>query len=115
MKRGAIAALLLLLWALPARANFWTYPEWQALPTELRAAYIAGAFDTFTTIQGSTGDKVMPEVAAHYAQCIESAHMNALQLADNVTKFVATKPELQTSTVPIALVKYLYAACGPLR
>jgi hypothetical protein len=42
-----------------------------------------------------------------------NAQMNANQLADNVIKFVSTKPELQTANVAGALIGYLYAACGP--
>jgi len=114
MKTGAIAGLLLLLWPVSAEANFLTYAQWQALPLAVRGMYIAGAFDTLTTIVGSEGDKDMQAIAAHYRKCMDSAHMNGQQLADNVAKFVANKPELQMSTVPVALVQYLFAACGPV-
>ena len=62
--------LLVMVWlivgVLPAAANFLTYAQWAALPPQLRAFYIAGAFDQLTTIAGTVGDTDMLHLAKHY-------------------------------------------------
>jgi hypothetical protein len=111
MKRFLIAAWLFSL-TLPASANFLTYSQWAALPENVRGMYIVGAVDQFTTIAGGEGDKIAISYALHYSNCLGRAKMNGAQLANNVINFVSSHPDLQTGSVPAALMAYLLAACG---
>jgi hypothetical protein len=46
-----IIAVLLLLLPVPATAGvYFTYAQWAALPAQLRAAYVAGSFDTVVSV-----------------------------------------------------------------
>ncbi len=107
--RKLIALAWLLLGTVPASATFLTYAQWAALPPRDRTLYIAGAFDDL--ISEATGALAL-KLVTHYSECVASAKMSDGQLADNVFSFTATQPELQTSTVPEALVAYLGKACG---
>ena len=107
--RKLIALACLILGALPASATFLTYAQWSALPSRDRTLYMAGAFDEL--ISEATGTLAL-KLVRHYSECVASAQMSDGQLADNVLSFAATQPQLQTSTVPEALVAYLGKACG---
>jgi hypothetical protein len=110
MKRSLIAAWLFSL-TLPASATFLTYSQWAALPDNVRGMYIEGAVDQFTAIV-LEGDKIAIRYATHYSNCLGQAKMNSTQLANNVINFVSSHPDLQTGSVPAALMAYLLVACG---
>jgi hypothetical protein len=93
----------------PAKALYFLYPEWSALPETTRAVYIAGAFDSLvshsTDENGRIGSK-------HFDRCVVGAHMTIGQLSTNVMNFAAQKPELHTLPMPAVMSSYLLAACG---
>jgi hypothetical protein len=94
-----------------ADATFFTYPEWDALTTAGKSAYIAGAFDSleFFGISGAETGATM-----HYHRCLQSIKMNNSQLADGVRAVALNEPELQGKPVQFALIKYLNKLCGAL-
>ena len=92
----------------PAHAGFFTYSEWEALPPNLRAIYIAGAFNSLV----STGSDDDYQVAVHYSNCKSRTRMNTSQLAKNVVAFARARPEMQGGTPQEPLVNYLISLCG---
>ena len=72
-----------------------------------RETYIAGAFDALTSFGTSE-----PEVEVSRQLCVRNAKMELSQLTQNVVRFARDKPELHTSSVQLALLRYLIAACG---
>jgi hypothetical protein len=107
MRRFAAVSILVLS-TLPAAAGFATYSQWQAMPADAQAAYVAGAFDSVVTI-------VDTDTAARTAQfrlkCMVDQHMTTPQLARNILAYAASRPELQRA-VQGALIAYLIALCG---
>src|SRR5262249_54121674 len=107
--KGLGAFVLLLCLATPAAANFYTYSEWRRLPEEMRAAYIAGAFDSLITWVSQGADRGETN---YYSEGVTNTHMDNKQLATNVAAFVHTRPELQGKSVPFGLIQYLIGLCG---
>lgn len=106
-----IAALVALLVATtPANAGFFTYSEWSALSPNGRATYIAGVYDTLSTIayDDSSGAYVL-----YVRACFSRSRMNNGQMADNLVEFVKTRPKFQAGDVVTAFVNYVIDACGP--
>jgi hypothetical protein len=99
--------ILSLCLAMPAAAEFYTYSQWRAWPEAMRSVYIAGAFDSLTTI-------VPPGAgyADYYSECVLKSQMNNGQLAMNVATFVDARPELQGKPVTGGLIQYLIGLCG---
>jgi hypothetical protein len=73
----------------------------------MRSVYIAGAFDSLTTI--AAPDARYPD---HYSDCVFKSQMNNGQLAMNVATFVDARPELQGKPVTLGLIQYLLGLCG---
>lgn len=109
MKRFFLAAALFSLLMRPANAVFFTYAQWDALPSNLRSAYIAGLYDALVSFANDEGDQ---RVATHYQQCIARSKMNNAQMADNIRSFTSARPELQGNPVGGALIAYLIKLCG---
>ena len=107
-RREVLAGIMLLAWSAAANASYMTYSQWAALPLPGRSLYIAGAFDALVTISRSSDDKYQ----AHYNTCLVNAKMMNSQLAENVSTFASTHPELQSGGVVHALLNYLIALCG---
>ena len=101
---------VLLLSTIPARAQnvYLNYGQWEQMPPALREMYVAGAFDTLSTV-------TVPErvsVARHYNECVSKAGLTTGQLAENMKEYADTQPDLQHKPVPIALMRYLISLCG---
>jgi hypothetical protein len=89
--------------------QFYSYRQWVALDDTLRSVYIAGVFDS---LLGIVRDRKDIPVTKHYDDCITRANMSNGELADNIMKFVKTRPELQERSVSGALMNYLISFCG---
>jgi hypothetical protein len=90
-------------------AGFYKYSLWEAMPVGARAAYIAGAYDSFVTFAQTEEDQTM---SVHYINCVRQSKMNIHQLADNVIAFAKTRPEMQAWPLQIPMASYLNALCG---
>jgi hypothetical protein len=108
MARIVLALCPGLFIAQPAAANFLTYAEWVRMNADMRAIYIAGAYDALITFAMSDEQRA---VNAHYSNCITRSKMTVSQLAENVRKFAKDKPKLQ-DFVETPLINYLYEYCG---
>jgi phage host-nuclease inhibitor protein Gam len=108
MSRTILALCAGLLVAQPAAANFLTYAEWARMKPDMRAIYIAGAFDALITFAMNDEQRA---VNAHYNNCIAQSKMTVAQLAENVRKYAKGKPNLQ-DFVETPLINYLYEFCG---
>jgi len=66
--------IVLLFLTTPAYAQsvFLTYRQWEQLPTNLREIYVAGAFDTLSTV--TTPEQV--SFVKHYNECVANAALN---------------------------------------
>ena len=106
---GAFSLSLCLSLATPAAAEFYTYSQWQRLPDEMRAAYIAGAFDMLVTFVSQGADTADTK---YYSECVTNTHIDNKQLAMNVATFVDARPELQGKSVAFGLIQYLLGLCG---
>jgi hypothetical protein len=104
--------LLLALLSCPASAQvsvYYTFAQWDKLPNEQRAAYVAGLADTLAILATAESTK---QFALHYNQCIRQNKTTPLQLANNMRDFARPLKEMQNETVQGVLVNYLVAACG---
>jgi hypothetical protein len=93
-----------------ADAGFVTYAEWEAYPTKMRAAYVAGAFDTLVGYGLTAQSRA---IGAHYNKCLVRTKMTGDQLAEHVKEFATASPKYQSETVQYALINYLIQMCGP--
>jgi hypothetical protein len=102
--------IVLLLSTIPTYAQnvYLNYGQWAQMPPALREMYVAGAFDTLSTVTES--EKV--SVAKHYNECVSKAGLSTGQLEENMKEYADTQPDLQHKPVPIALMSYLVSLCG---
>ena len=83
------------------------------MPEAARNAYLMGAFDGFVYDNSTLLSPAWEQAAAfHYEMCLSKAKMTNGQLASNVLNFASDKPKLHTGPVQLALIEYLFAACG---
>jgi hypothetical protein len=104
--------LFLLLLACPAVAQvkvYYTFAQWDKLPNEQRAAYVAGLADTLAVLATVEATK---RFAQHYDQCIRRNNMTSLQLANAMRDFARPLREMQNETMQGVLINYLVEACG---
>jgi hypothetical protein len=101
-------ALLLLTTPAHAQSVFLSYSQWAQLPKNLREIYVAGAFDTLSTV--TTPEQV--SYVKHYNECVAKAALNLSELAENVKEYAATQPDVQSKPVPTAIMRYLISLCG---
>src|SRR5262245_64852311 len=99
-----IVTILLLLSTAPAYAQsvFLTYSQWEQMPTNLREVYVAGAFDTLSTV--STPEQV--NFVKHNNECNAKAKLNLGQLTENIKAYAETQPDLRDKPTPGALLRY---------
>src|SRR5947209_2099538 len=83
----------------PSQGAWLTYSQWERLTPELRAAYVAGAMDSYQAAVVDLGRPSASRTAQKYGICLSAAKMSAMQLADNVLEYTKSKPELHTGTV----------------
>ena len=101
---GRLAAIIILiLYATSVFAGFRTYTQWRAMSLEARAAYIAGAIDTWLFSN--------PEARQHYGDCISNAKIPDVQLALNLGAFLESRPDLQSGAVQNGLIEFLIVLC----
>jgi len=108
MQRTVLALCAGLLIAQPAADNFLTYAEWVRMKPDMRAIYVAGAYDALITFAMSDEQRA---VNAHYSNCITRSKMTVAQLAESVRQYAKDKPNLQ-DYVETPLINYLYEFCG---
>lgn len=106
--RYAVLCICMALFAKGARADFFTYSEWEALPPIARASYISGAFDALISIQTSPNETYQD----HYRKCLVQQKMLNSQLAEHVREYASARPDLQSRGVVAAMLNYLVALCG---
>jgi hypothetical protein len=83
------------------------------MPEAARNAYLMGAFDGFVYDSSTLLSPEWEQAAAlHYEMCLSKAKMTNGQFAENVLNFARDKPKLHTGPVQLALIDYLFAACG---
>jgi hypothetical protein len=76
MLRVVLGLVIAVATPLSSWSAFFTYSQWDALDGDLRAVYIAGAFDSLV-------------------RCIQRSKMDNRRLADNVRAYAATRPDIQ--------------------
>lgn len=104
-----VLGLLLLWWAGPAHAQFFTHAEWARMQTHSRAMYMAGVFDNYIILLAGTD----LAAANHFNRCVINSQMTTGQLAENVLHFSKANPGLHALPVTSSLVYYLEKVCGP--
>jgi len=105
------ATIVLLFLTTPAYAQsvFLTYSQWEQMPINLREVYVAGAFDTLSTV--TTAEQV--DLVKHYNECVAKAKFDLHQLTENMKAYAETQPDLRDKPTPGALLRYLVSICGP--
>ena len=103
--------IVLLCLTIPAYAQsiFLTYSQWEQMPINLREIYVAGAFDTLSTV--TTAEQV--NIIKHYNDCVAKTRVNLHQLAENMKAYAETQPDLRYKPAPFAFMRYLISICGP--
>ena len=106
-----LVTIVLLFLTTPAYAQsvFLTYSQWEQMPINLREVYVAGAFDTLSTV--TTPEQV--NYVKHYNECVAKAKFDLHQLAENMKAYAETQPDLRDKPTPGALLRYLVSICGP--
>jgi hypothetical protein len=107
--RFVTIALLFLTTPAYAQSVFLTYRQWEQLPGNLREIYVAGAFDTLSTV--TTPEQV--NYVKHYNECVAKAALNLRELAENMKAYAETQSDLRDKPTPGALLRYLVSICGP--
>jgi hypothetical protein len=107
--RFVTIALLFLTTPAYAQSVFLTYRQWEQLPVNLREIYVAGAFDTLSTV--TTPEQV--NYVKHYNECVAKAALNLRELAENMKAYAETQSDLRDKPTPGALLRYLVSICGP--
>ena len=107
--RFVTIVLLLSTTSAHAQSVFLTYRQWEQLPVNLRETYVAGAFDTLSTV--TTPEQV--DFVKHYNECVAKAKFDLHKLAENVKAYAETQPDLPDKPAPFALMRYLISICGP--
>jgi hypothetical protein len=107
--RLATSLCLSVLLTVSAQAQFLTYAQWASETASMRAAYIAGAFDSVILIGNGEADA---KTASHYSQCVLRSKMKNDQLAEGVLRFAQNRPALHAGSVQAAMLQYLVAVCG---
>ena len=88
---------------------FLTYHQWEQLPVNLREIYVAGAFDTLSTV--TTPEQV--NYVKHYNECVAKAALNLREVAESMKAYAEAQPDLRDKPTPFALLRYLVSICGP--
>ena len=92
--------IVLLFLTSPAYAQsvFLTYRQWEQMPVNLREIYVAGAFDTLSTV--TTPEQV--NLVKHYNECVAKAALNLHELAENMKAYAETQLDLRDKPTPFA-------------
>jgi hypothetical protein len=90
--------IMLLLSTTPAHAQnvFLTYSQWEQMPISLREMYVAGAFDTLSTV--TAVEQV--SIVQHYNECVAKARLNLHQLAEIVVSIACWSRYRSTPQAP---------------
>jgi len=107
--RFVTIALLFLTTPACAQSVFLTYRQWEQMPINLREVYVAGAFDTLSTV--TTPEQV--DFVKHYNECVAKAALNLHELTENMKAHAESQPDLRDKPTPFALLRYLVSICGP--
>src|SRR5262249_27021326 len=102
--------LVLLLSTTPAHAQgiYLNYSQWKQMPNALKEMYVAGAFDTLSTV--TTQEHLT--FRRHYNECVVKAGLSTRQLTENMQEYAESQPDLQAKAAPFALLRYLISLCG---
>jgi hypothetical protein len=85
------------------------YAAWAKQPEDIRAAYIAGVFDSLVLI---TVDAETARAGKFFLGCIGNAKLDSVQLSEQLRAYARPRLELQAGTVQGALLRYLVSLCG---
>jgi hypothetical protein len=85
------------------------YASWEKQPEDIRAAYIAGVFDSLVLF---TVDPETARAGKFFLDCVSNAKLDSLQLSEQVRAYARPRLELQAGTVQGALLRYLISLCG---
>jgi hypothetical protein len=102
--------IVLLLSTTPvhAQSTYLNYSQWKQMPNALKEMYVAGAFDTLSTV--TTQEHLT--FSKHYNECVAKAGLSTRQLTENVQEYAESQPDLQAKPAPFALLRYVISLCG---
>jgi hypothetical protein len=103
---------LLLISPVYGQVGFFSYSEWASSDEATRAAYIAGAFDSYAIFAMNVGSASQKAAAEHYSSCLRSARFTHRDLAEHVKTYAEAHSSSQRGSVIGALIDYLTALCG---
>lgn len=104
-----IAFAMGLLISFPANSYYFSYQSWLAQSEDARAAYIAGAFDSFVFYYDTDEGHDTNE---YYRSCVERLHLKPTQFAAELSDFGSSQPHLYAGTVQAMILEYLVKTCG---
>jgi hypothetical protein len=107
--RKFIFTAMLLLFSVPASAQWYGYSSWDRLPKEGRVGYVMGIADSLMIFAASDSDI---RTAQHRQACLIKSGMTGQQFTENVSNYAKMHPQLQGGTVQIIVVNYLNELCG---
>lgn len=102
---------LILLGSASARATFYSYSEWEALPVDAQATYAAGAFDAYVLTAMGVGAPGASGTATRFYACLKSSRLTQAQFSANIRSFASTRPQFHGGAFPAAMIAYLQALC----
>ena len=85
------------------------YAAWAKQPEDIRAAYVAGVFDSLVLF---TADAETARAGKFFLDCVGNAKLDSRQLSEQVRIYTRPRLELQAGTVQGALLRYLISLCG---
>ena len=107
MLRAVFVAGILI--ASPTNSYYFSYQSWLAENDDARAAYIAGAFDSFVfyydTDEGHDNNE-------YYRSCVERLRLKPRNFSAELSDFGSGQRHLHTGTVQAMIVAYLIKTCG---
>jgi hypothetical protein len=88
---------------------FYSYSAWDRLTDVARTAYVSGVMDSMIIFAASDPDM---KWSRYYSHCVKRTTITSQQLTTSLRAYVASRPELQSGTVQVALISYLVDLCG---
>ena len=93
-----------------ARADFYTYFEWERFDIIRQRTYVAGLFDNMMTFLPDENPK-----RTLIADCVRKSRMDDGQMASLVKSYADRNPHEKASSVSLILSLSLFELCGPRR
>lgn len=97
-----------ILFSTSAQSHYFSYKSWLASSKEDRAAYIAGAFDSFVFYYDTDEGHDTNE---HFRACVDRLHFSPQRFSEELFSFGANQTHMH-GTVQALIVDYLFSICG---